>query len=91
MGTELRIRARYGLRVVVAAGLLLASVPARAEADVWCWLFNSGCGGGGGNGTTTQSAPERATPEIDPNALACAIALAAGGAALLGDRVRRRR
>ncbi len=90
MGTGLRIRARHGLRVVAVAGLLLASAPARAEADVWCWLFGSGCGGGAG-ATTTQGSPERATPEIDPNALACAIALTAGGAALLGDRVRRRR
>jgi hypothetical protein len=90
MGTELRIRARHDLRVVVAAGLLLASAPARAEADMWCWLFGSGCGGGSG-ATTRQGSPDRVAPEIDPNALACAIALAAGGAALLGDRVRRRR
>ena len=91
MGTGFRTRTRRGLRVVAAAVLLFASTPARAEADVWCWLFGSGCGGSSGGAATSQSAPERATPEIDPNTLASAIALAAGGAALLGDRVRRRR
>ena len=90
MGSGFRERALNGLRVVTAAVLLSASSPANAEANVWCWLFGSGCDGGGGT-TTNQGSPEHATPEIDPNALASAIALAAGGAALLGDRVRRRR
>lgn len=90
MGRGFRTRTRRGLRVVLAGVLLLASTPVRAEADVWCWLFGSGCGGRGG-AATSQSAPDRATPEIDPSTLASAIALAAGGAALLGDRVRRRR
>jgi hypothetical protein len=84
-------RTRSGLRIFTAVILLSASSPATAHADMWCWLFGSGCGGGGHDTATSQSAPQRATPEIDPNALASAIALAAGGAALLGDRVRRRR
>jgi hypothetical protein len=90
MGTGFRTRTSRGFRVVFAAVVLLASAPMRAEADVWCWLFGSGCGAGRGT-TTTSGSPDRAAPEIDPNALACAIALAAGGAAVLGDRVRRRR
>lgn len=89
MGSGFRKRALNGLWVVTAAVLLSTSSPATAEANMWCWLFGS-CGGGGGT-TTSQGSPERATPEIDPNALANAIALAAGGAVLLGDRVRRRR
>jgi len=90
MGSGFRKRARNGLRIVTAAILLCASSPANAQADMWCWLFGSGCGGGHGT-TTNQGSTQRATPEIDPNTLANAIALAAGGAALLGDRVRRRR
>ena len=91
MGSDFRTRALNSFRVVTVALLLSASSPANAEANVWCWLFGSGCGGGADGTTTSQGSPERATPEIDPNALANAIALAAGGAALLGDRVRRRR
>ena len=91
MGSGFRKRALNGFRVVTAAVLLSASSPANAEANMWCWLFGSGCGGGGGGTTTSEGSPNRATPEIDPNALANAIVLAAGGAALLGDRVRRRR
>ena len=65
------------------------TAPAPAHADLWCWLFNSGCGGGGS--TTRQTAEHAAAPEIDPNALVNALAMLAGGAAILGDRVRRRR
>jgi len=70
--------------VVVLSGL----APTSAHADVWCWLFG-GCGGSGN--AAQQTSPNRSTPEIDPGALANAIALAIGGAALLTDRVRRRR
>jgi len=89
MGRRLRIRALVGSRALLAALSLtvLAPMPAHAD-DIWCRIFNVGCGGGG---TTTQSNTERDAPEIDPGALANAIALAAGGAAILRDRVRRRR
>lgn len=76
------------LRVALLTSLLAVTTPARAEADFWCWLFGSGCSGNG-NGTTERA--NREAPEIDPNALAGAFALAAGGAAMLGDRLRRRR
>ena len=88
------MESRFGKRVVLTiriallTSLLSMATPARAEADLWCWLFNSGCGG---NGQSTRELPNRGAPEIDPNALAGAFALAAGGAALIGDRLRRRR
>ena len=89
MGRRIGGRALVGTRVFFAAVALsvLAPMPAHAD-DIWCAIFNVGCGG---NGTTTQSGTERDAPEIDPGALANAIALAAGGAAILRGRVRRRR
>jgi len=76
---------------VLLAAALFAARPSVAEAGFWCWLLGD-CGGGAGGSTTTQQrAPERAAPEVDPRTLASAIALAAGGAALLRDRLRRRR
>jgi hypothetical protein len=87
---ELRLGKRVvpAIRIALLISLLSMATPARAEADVWCWLFGSGCGG---NGPATQESPNRGAPEIDPNALAGAFALAAGGVAMLGDRLRRRR
>lgn len=92
MGRGYRSRVQVVLRAIVVAALLCAARPSVAEASFWCWLLGD-CGGHG-TGTSTTSerdAPVRATPEIDPGTLASAIALAAGGAAMLGDRVRRRR
>lgn len=89
MGRGLRNRMLGGSRALLAALALTVLVPMPAHADdIWCAIFNVGCGG---NGTTTQSSTERDAPEIDPGALANALALAAGGAAILRDRVRRRR
>ncbi len=90
MGRTLRARIRVGLRIGIVAVLVSATTPSRADASLWCWLFGSDCGGGS-TATEQQGSPGRATPEIDPNALASAVALAAGGAAVLRDRVRRRR
>lgn len=84
MGRRLRARVLYGAAV---ASLLMLPLPAHA-GDIWCAIFNVGCGGGG---STAQSTTERDAPEIDASALANAIALAAGGAAILRDRARRRR
>jgi hypothetical protein len=89
MGRRFCARTRMGFRLLVlAVGMSFVS-PANAQADMWCWLFGSGCGGGSAH--NQQNSPGRAAPEIDPNALASAIALAAGGAAVLRDRLRRRR
>lgn len=88
MGRRLGDAALVGTRVLVAAAALSVLAPVPAHADLWCDIFNVGCGGGG---STTQSNTERDAPEIDPGALASALALAAGGAAILRDRVRRRR
>jgi hypothetical protein len=72
--------------MALVAVVLSTVAPTTAEANVWCWLF--GCGGGD---TSSTTAPQRGAPEIDPGSLASAIALAAGGVAMLRDRVRRRR
>jgi hypothetical protein len=88
MGRRIGGRALVGTRLLFAAVALSALAPIPAHADVWCDIFNVGCGGGG---STTQSNTQRDAPEIDPGALANAIALAAGGAAILRDRARRRR
>jgi len=88
MGRRLGDRALVGARALFAAVAFSVLAPIPAHADIWCDIFNVGCGGGG---TTTQSNTERDAPEIDPGALANAIALAVGGAAILRDRVRRRR
>lgn len=88
MENHFRARALVGLRVVILAVMLSAASPKAAEAGVWCWLFGLGCGG---DGTTDQNTPQSGAPEIDPGALAGAIALGAGGTALLLARVRRRR
>jgi hypothetical protein len=89
----MRGRAQRRARLVGRAALVALSVslmaPAPAHADFWCWLFNSGCNGGGP--ATQQTSERAAAPEIDPNALVNALALVAGGAAILADRVRRRR
>ena len=76
------------LSTLVVAGMLSAMSPSIAEAGFWCWLV--GCGDDSGT-ATRQTSPQVGAPEIDSGALANAIALAAGGAALLGGRVRRRR
>lgn len=90
MGRGFCTRKGGTLRAAVLALTLVAMRPSVAEAGFWCWLLGD-CGGGGGSGTSQQRAPESAAPEVDPGTLATAIALAAGGAAVLGDRVRRRR
>lgn len=76
------------LQAAALAVVLSGVAPTPAHADVWCWLFG-GCGGS--SNASHQTSTNRNTPEIDPGALANAIALAVGGAALLSDRVRRRR
>lgn len=88
MGRSLGGRALVSTRALFAAVGLSLLAPMPAHADIWCAIFNVGCGGGG---TTTQSSTDRDAPEIDPGALANAIALAVGGAAIVRDRVRRRR
>ena len=80
-------RARQGGRAAFVALCVSLMAPAPAHADFWCWLFNSGCGGGP---TTHQTSERAAAPEIDPNALADTLALLAGGASILADRLRRR-
>jgi hypothetical protein len=65
---------------------LSALAPTPARGDVWCWHFHTGCGGG----WSASEPSERAAPEVDPNALAGVLALVGGGAAILGDRLRRR-
>ena len=87
MESGFRRRVAAGIRLTFVALMLSAIAPRTAEASFWCWLFGSGCDGG----STHQSSSQRATPEIDLGALASAIALAAGGTAVLTDRVRRRR
>lgn len=84
------MRRRSTIRVLYTAALasFVLLLPLPAHADIWCEIFNVGCGGGG---STTQSSTERDAPEIDSGALAHALALAVGGAAILRDRVRRRR
>ena len=87
----IRARAEFAGRVIMLAGILAVVSPRPAVAgDLWCWLFNSGCGGRGSS-AEQETLPDRSTPEIDPGLVAGAIALAAGGAAMLSDRVRRRR
>jgi hypothetical protein len=85
MGNKLSRPAVLGFRAAIAALMFSAIAPAPAEADFWCSLLGVGCGGS----ATSRSQP--GVPEIDPGALASAIALAAGGVAMLNDRVRRRR
>ena len=86
-----RFQSRIGLamRAAVVGLMLSALAPAPAHADVWCWLFSSGCDGGGR--AKTASASDTAAPEIDPAAFANAVALLAGGGAILAGRLRRRR
>jgi hypothetical protein len=88
MGSKFRTPVVLGLRAAFAVVMFSAIAPAPAEASLWCWLLGAGCGG---NATNRESAAQREAPEIDPGGLASAIALAAGGAAMLSDRVRRRR
>ncbi len=91
MRGSFRWRTRSFLQAASLAVMLSALSPSAAEAGFWCWLVGN-CGDGRSSSSTTrQSAPEHGAPEIDPGALASAIALALGGAALIGDRVRRRR
>ena len=71
----------------VAMAFALLTPKAAQAADIWCRWFGAGCSDGG---SASQNSA-RETPEIDPNALGSAIALAAGGAAIFRDRVRRRR
>jgi hypothetical protein len=79
---------RSGIRIVVAAMMFSMIAPQPADAGFWCWLFDN-CDTG--SATHESGAPQQAAPEIDPGALASAIALATGGAAMLSGRVRRRR
>jgi hypothetical protein len=89
MNSRLRTYVLAGGRAFLVAGSLAVLTPGPAHADdLWCRIFGVGCGG---SGSTTASSTERDAPEIDPGALASAIALAAGGAAILRGRVRRRR
>ncbi len=88
MGLWIRTNVAFALRAAALMVVLSGVAPTPAHADVWCWLFG-GCGSGGN--ASQQTSPNRSTPEIDPGALGSAIALALGGAALLTDRVRRRR
>jgi hypothetical protein len=82
-------RLHTAVRLFFVAGSLAVLTPAPAQAeDIWCRLFGAGCAGGG---SASQNSTQRNAPEIDPGALSSAIALAAGGAAILRDRVRRRR
>ncbi|MCC6849114.1 MAG: hypothetical protein IT294_11495 [Deltaproteobacteria bacterium] len=85
---------RRGRTAVRAAAVAIAAAvvsPVPAHADFWCWLLGD-CGDGGrGSTSARETSPEQGAPEIDPGTLAGAAAVAAGGAALLGDRVRRRR
>jgi hypothetical protein len=87
MERNIRGRVASGIRLVILGLMLSTIAPRTAEASLWCWLFGSDCDGGGTQRTTSQ----RAIPEIDFGTLPSAIALAAGGAAMLSDRVRRRR
>jgi len=82
---EFRARIWVGIRIVFVAMMFSATAPPNAEASIWCWLFGSGCGG------SREASSQQGVPEIDPGALVSAIALAAGGVAMLSDRVRRRR
>ncbi len=88
MGLGFRMRMTLALRALALMATLSAVAPTPAHADIWCWLFG-GCGHG--SSAAQQTTPDRSTPEIDPGTLLNALALAAGGAALLSDRVRRRR
>jgi hypothetical protein len=87
MRGRLHRRAKGLSRAAVAALLLSVSVPAPAHAEFWCWLFHSGCDG---SSATRETSQPTAAPEIDPSALANALALLAGGAAIFADRFRRR-
>ena len=75
-------------RAAVAAVMLSTIAPAPASADVWCWLFGTGCGGG--SSTSQSSQRTSAAPEVDPSAIPSVLALLAGGAAVVSDRLRRR-
>lgn len=89
MNRRLRTNVRAGARGLLTAGFLVALTAGPAQADdFWCRVFGVGCGG---SGATSASNTQRDAPEIDPGAVASALALAAGGAAILRDRVRRRR
>ena len=81
-------RAKLVGRAAFLALAVSMMAPAPAHADFWCWLFKTGCGGGGP--TTNQTSERTAAPEIDPQALAGTLALLAGGASILADRIRRR-
>ncbi|MCC6766029.1 MAG: hypothetical protein IT293_15335 [Deltaproteobacteria bacterium] len=84
-------RARLAVRAALFAIAATALSPVPARADFWCWLLGD-CGNGGRDATSArEAAPEQGAPEIDPGTLAGALAVATGGAAMLGDRVRRRR
>jgi len=60
---------------------VLGDRTAERRGEYWCWLFGSGCGG------SREASSQQGVPEIDPGALVSAIALAAGGVAMLSDRV----
>ena len=91
MKSPFRTRSMLVGRAAAVVIALTVFAPPPAHADLWCWLFNSGCGGSDSATSSQQTLPDRAAPEVDPGTLAGAIALAAGGAAMLSDRVRRRR
>jgi len=83
-------RGRLALGIVCAMTVLGVLSPTPARADVWCWLFGSGCDGRSAS-RDTSSQRDGGAPEIDPGTLGSALALAGGGAAILADRLRRRR
>jgi hypothetical protein len=90
MGSRFGRQRALAWRAGAFALALSAIAPAPAHADLWCWLFGSGCDDGRAT-SSQETLPGTAAPEVDPGTLAGAVALAAGGAALLTDRVRRRR
>lgn len=64
-----------------ALALTLSLVTPEPSHALLCGLLPCGNPSGGGGGSA---------PEIDPSALGSAIALVIGGAAMLGDKLRRR-
>jgi hypothetical protein len=62
--------------IAIAAAFLLASVAMPETADAWIWW--------------NRNPPTNGAPEVDPSTLSSAIALAMGGLAVLGDKLRRR-
>ncbi len=60
--------------IAIAAAFVALSAAMPEAADAWWW----------------KKQPPRNTPEVDPGTLSSAIAIAMGGWAVLGDKLRRR-